>query len=273
MSASTQSRAMRYTSWAIFHSLYGDLGMITRKLLVAAVASIVTVAIYGGQVAAVEAEIKALSTEGKNSSVTSSRGDLVLKQLLAGNKRFVSGELQNPRRTRDDIRAAAKAQYPIAVIVACSDSRVAPELLFDMGVGDLFVVRVAANVVDGAGVTVKGSIEYAIVELHVPLIMVLGHSNCGAVKSAVMHIDQKESLPGAINGLVELVKPAVVKVRNQPGDIYANATRENVRIGVDKLTNLQPIVAKGVKDGSVKVVGGEYDLPTGKVTLLSSEQK
>ena len=160
-----------------------------------------------------------------------------------------TGELQHPRRTPDDFRAVAKAQYPVAVIVACADSRVAPELLFDMGVGDLFVVRVAGNVVDGAGVTVKGSIEYAIAELHVPLIVVLGHSNCGAVKSAVKHIDHKDSLPGAINGLVELIKPAVVKVQGQPGDIYANATRENVRIGVEKLKNLQPILAPRVKAG------------------------
>jgi carbonic anhydrase len=204
-------------------------------------------------------------------AVAASRADEVLAQLLAGNGRFVKGQLHNPRRTPDDFRAVAKSQYPLAVIVACADSRVAPELLFDMGVGDLFVVRVAGNVMDGAGVTVKGSIEYAIAELHVPLVVVLGHSNCGAVKSAVTHIDQKDSLPGAINGLVELIKPAVLKVQGQPGDIYANATRENVRIGVEKLKNLQPILAPGVKQGSVKVVGGVYDLHTGKVELSPAE--
>jgi carbonic anhydrase len=247
--------------------------MIRRILCIAVTASMIVLAICRGPSAAVEPEHKAVTTEGIKASGTTSRPDQVLKQLLAGNKRFMSGELQNPRRTLDDIRAVAKAQYPLAVIVACSDSRVAPELLFDMGVGDLFVVRVAANVVDGAGVTVKGSIEYAIAELHVPLIVVLGHSNCGAVKSAVTHIDQKDSLPGAINGLVELVKPAVVKVRSQPGDIYANAARENVRIGVEKLSKLEPVVAPHVNDGSVKIVGGMYDLSTGTVKLVSAERE
>ena len=140
-----------------------------------------------------------------------------------------------------------------------------------MGVGELFVVRIAGNVVDGAGVTVKGSIEYAIAELHVPLVVVLGHSNCGAVKSAVAHVDRQDSLPGAINGLVEFIKPAVLRVQGQLGDMVANATRENVKIGVEKLRHLQPILAPAVKNGTVKVVGGIYDLHTGKVELLPSE--
>lgn len=198
--------------------------------------------------------------------------DEALEELLAGNERFVKGTLEHPRRTPGDFQAVAEAQYPIVVIVACADSRVAPELMFDTGVGELFVIRVAGNVVDGAGVLVKGSIEYAIAELKVPLIVVLGHSNCGAVKSAVSHLDQKDSLPGAINGLVELIKPAVTKVQDHPGDLVANATRENVLIGVEKLKNLQPIVAPRTKDGSVKVVGGIYDLQTGRVVLLSSDR-
>jgi carbonic anhydrase len=199
--------------------------------------------------------------------------DAVLKQLIEGNARFASGAAHSPRRNPDDFRAVAEGQAPLAVIVACADSRVSPELLFDMGVGDLFVIRVAGNVVDGAGVTVKGSIEYAIAELHVPLVVVLGHTSCGAVKAAVKHIDQKDSLPGAINGLVELIKPAVIKVQGEPGDIYDNATRENVRVGVEKLKNLQPILAPRVADGSVKVVGGVYDLRSGKVEMLPAQTK
>jgi carbonic anhydrase len=194
--------------------------------------------------------------------------DEALAELVAGNQHFVSGALQNPRRRPEDFRAVANAQYPEAVVVACADSRVAPELLFDTGVGDLFVIRVAGNVVDGAGVTVKGSIEYAIAELHVPLVVVLGHSNCGAVKAAVTHIDHKDSLPGAINGLVELIKPAVVQAKKLQGDIYVNTTRENVRIGVAKLKGLEPILAPKVKQGDVKVVGAIYDLHTGKVEFL-----
>src|SRR3954452_13555587 len=194
-----------------------------------------------------------------------------LKQLMAGNARFARGEGTNPRRSPADFRAVSEAQSPVAVVVACADSRVSPEILFDAGVGDLFVIRVAGNVVDGAGVTVKGSIEYAIAELHVPLVVVLGHTNCGAVKAAVKHVDQKDSLPGSINGLVELIKPAVRKVEGHSDDVYDQVTRANVATGVDKLWNLQPVLGPRVKSGAVKVVGGVYDLRTGRVKLLQAE--
>src|SRR5262245_11329342 len=123
--------------------------------------------------------------------------DEVLAELLAGNERFTSGQATGPHRSPEDVRATANGQSPLAVVVTCADSRVPPVLLFDMGVGDLFVVRVAGNVVDGAGAPIQGSIEYAVAELHVPLIVVLGHTNCGAVKAAVEHLDGHESLPGS----------------------------------------------------------------------------
>ena len=199
--------------------------------------------------------------------------DDALKDLMDGNARFAMGEATSPRRSPADFRAVSEAQIPIAVVVACADSRVSPELLFDSGVGELFVIRVAGNVVDRAGVTVKGSIEYAVAELNVPLIVVLGHTNCGAVKAAVQHIDQKDSLPGSINGLVELIKPVVGKVHGQPGEIVENVTRANVNAGVEKLKNLQPILAPRVKAESVKVVGGIYNLNTGAVKLLEPTSK
>ena len=195
--------------------------------------------------------------------------DESLHDLIAGNERFVKGQTINPRRGPGDFSALEKGQYPQAVVITCSDSRVAPEILFDVGVGDLFVVRVAGNVVDGAGVTVKGSTEYAIAELKAPLIVVLGHSNCGAVKAAIQHIDAKDSLPGAINGLVELLKPAVTRSKAMAGDTLANAITQNVKDGVAKLQQLEPIVAPAVKAGKVKVVGGVYDLKTGRVTLTT----
>jgi len=194
--------------------------------------------------------------------------DEALHALLNGNGRFVKGQSVSPRRSPEDFRGLADAQYPEAVIVSCADSRVAPEILFDVGVGDIFVVRVAGNVVNGAGVTVKGSIEYAIAELNVPLIVVLGHSSCSAVKAAMKHINAKDSLPGAINGLVELIKPAVTQSKGVPGDALENAIRENVEIGVERLRELQPILAPRVKDGKLKVVGAVYDLGTGAVTLV-----
>lgn len=203
-------------------------------------------------------------------SIVARNPDEMLKELVEGNERFVAGKVENPRRSPTDFRALADAQYPEAVIVACSDSRVPPELLFDTGVGDLFVIRVAGNVVNGAGVPVKGSIEYAIAELHVPLIVVLGHTSCGAVKAAVKHLHDKDSLPGSIDGLVELIKPAARKAKGETGDVYDNTVRENVKAGVQKLKTLDPIIAPEVKAGKVKVVGGVYDLKTGKVELLPS---
>ena len=121
--------------------------------------------------------------------------DEALHDLIRGNERFAKGRPTGPRRRPEDFSALAEGQYPEAVIVSCSDSRVAPEILFDVGVGDIFVIRVAGNMIGGAGVSVKGSIEYAIAELHVPLIVVLGHSGCGALKSAIKHIDAKDRLP------------------------------------------------------------------------------
>ncbi len=193
--------------------------------------------------------------------------DEALRQLLDGNHRFVIGEPVSPRRSPEEFRTLASGQFPEAVIVSCADSRVAPEILFDVGIGDIFVVRVAGNVIDRAGVAVKGSIEYAVAELNVPLIMVLGHSGCGAVKAAIQHLNNKDSLPGAIDGLVDLIKPAVAKSKGIGGDPLENAIRENVAIGVERLQRLEPIVAPRVRDGKVKVVGGVYDLRTGGVTL------
>jgi len=198
--------------------------------------------------------------------------DQALRELLDGNQRFVRGNRLTPRGRPQDFLALTHGQFPEAVVVSCADSRVPPEILFDVGVGDIFVVRLAGNVIGGAGVSVKGSIEYAVVELNVPLILVLGHSGCGAVKSAIRHIDDSDALPGAIGGLVELIKPAVARSKGMPGDPLGNAVRKNVEIGVEKLQRLEPIVAPRVKDGKVKVVGGIYDLSSGTVTLIDAKK-
>jgi len=196
--------------------------------------------------------------------------DEALRDLIRGNERFAKGSPTSLRRRPEDFRAVAEAQYPEAVVVSCADSRVAPEILFDVGIGDIFVVRVAGNVIGGAGVSVKGSIEYAIAELHVPLIVILGHSGCGAVKSAIKHMEAKDALPGAIDGLVELVKPAVAKSRAMAGDPLENAIRMNVELGVERLRGLEPILAPRVKDGNLKITGGVYDLRTGVVSFVQA---
>jgi carbonic anhydrase len=194
--------------------------------------------------------------------------DEALQHLLDGNARFVKGQSLNPRRSPSDFRALAEGQYPEAVVVGCADSRVPPEIVFDTGLGDLFVVRVAGNVISGAGAAVKGSIEYAVAELNVPLILVLGHSGCGAVKAALQRLDAKQVLPGAIDGLVDLVEPAVVASKAMPGDPVEQAVRKNIELGVEHLRTLEPILAPRIRQAKLRVAGAVYDLKTGAVTLV-----
>jgi carbonic anhydrase len=195
--------------------------------------------------------------------------DAVLAQLFAGNTRFVKGASIHPLRRPENFAALAEGQAPLAVIVGCADSRVPPEVVFDQGIGDLFVVRIAGNIISGAGASVKGSIEYAVAELGVRLVMVLGHSNCGAVKAALKHIDAKDALAGSIGELVNTIKPAVTAVQGQSGNILHNVIKANVERGVDRLKGLEPILAGPVKKGVVKIVGATYDLRTGEVTAVS----
>ena len=184
--------------------------------------------------------------------------DEVLKQLLAGNERFVAGKPLNPRRSPADFSQLASGQTPDAVILGCSDSRVAPEILFDQGVGDLFVIRVAGNVITGAGPTVKGSIAYAVVALGARLVIVLGHSECGAVKSALERKEQ--AIPTSIRDLVALVNTGGEKDLDR-------AIVANVRASVAKLKSLEPTLTQYIETKRIKVVGAVYDLASGKVNL------
>ncbi len=184
--------------------------------------------------------------------------DEAVKDLMEGNERFVAGKTLNPRQSPADFSKLAGGQAPDAVIVGCADSRVPPEILFDQGVGDLFVIRVAGNVISGAGATVKGSIAYAVVVLGAPLVMVLGHSQCGAVKAALETKDQ--GLPQSIRDLVGLVTTGGEKDLDR-------AIVANVRAGVAKLKS-EPTLAHYVEGKRLKVLGGVYDLATGKVTLV-----
>ena len=202
------------------------------------------------------------------STKSSPPADQVLKLLIAGNQRFATGKSTHPRRTPADFKPLANGQNPFACIIACADSRVTPEIFFDLGIGELFVVRVAGNYVDGAGAAVKGSVEYAVAELGVSLVMILGHTECGAVKAAIQHIHDNDALPGAINDLVNTIKPAVLASEHQPGNKLENAIVANVKRGVDRLDDLQPIIQPAVKSGKIKVVGGVYELATGEVQII-----
>jgi carbonic anhydrase len=188
-----------------------------------------------------------------------------LDRLMQGNARYAANTPSNKDYSAD--RAArVSAQYPIAAIVGCADSRVAPELAFDQGPGDLFVVRVAGNFVND---DILASLEYGVEILGVPLIMVLGHTQCGAVTATVKALKDRTRLPGHLPELVRALKPAVQMAKVGHGeDLVEQATIENVKLNTNRLIVSRPLIGPYVKSGRVKIVGGVYDLATGKVTLL-----
>ena len=192
--------------------------------------------------------------------------DAALKRLLDGNARYAANQ-PNERDFSSGRAARAKGQYPIAAILGCADSRVAPELAFDQGPGDLFAVRVAGNFVNNDGLA---SFEYAVQYLGVPLVMVLGHSSCGAVDAAIKAVKNKDKLPGKLASLIAAIKPAVVRAeRARHGrDLLTDTIAENVRLNVSRLQSAAPILATLSAQGRIKVVGATYDLATGKVTLV-----
>lgn len=194
--------------------------------------------------------------------------DAILASLKEGNERFVSGKTRLSPRTPEDFARDAKGQAPPAVILGCADSRVPPELVFDQPIGGLFVLRVAGNLL-GSGPILKGSIEFAVAELGARLIVVLGHSECGACKAAIKHIDDRDTLPGSIEGLVDYLRPIVKKVGDAPGDRLVNVTKENAIDNARRLEKLEPILPTFVKKGELKMVGAYYELQTGKVEFLS----
>jgi carbonic anhydrase len=190
--------------------------------------------------------------------------DEALKLLVQGNARFVSGHLTHagPEQIAEARGALSKGQSPFAVIVGCSDSRVGPEIVFDQGLGDLFVVRTAGEVVDA---TALGSIEYAVEHLGSSLILVLGHQHCGAVAAAVAGGQQ----PGHIGAVLDAIEPAVKQTKGQPGDPVENAIRAQALDVAKQLREAKPILAKRVESGTLKIVAGRYDLDTGKIELLN----
>lgn len=186
--------------------------------------------------------------------------DQALATLMAGNKQYASAKLTHPNQTPERRTELVKGQHPFAVILSCSDSRVPPEVIFDQGLGDLFVVRVAGNVVDDIAL---GSIEYAAEHLGTPLIVVLGHEKCGAITATV----EGGKAPGHIDAVVRALKPAVEKVKDQPGDKVENAAKANIGLVVEQLKTSRPILAELVKNGKLKIVGARYDLDTGLVDI------
>ena len=187
--------------------------------------------------------------------------ELALQQLLDGNKRFVDTSLTHPNQDSERRIALGDGQAPFAAVLACADSRVPPEVLFDQGLGDLFVVRVAGNILNDQ---LLGSLEYAAAHLNTPLIVVLGHTSCGAIGA----VAQGAELEGHIASLIPAIQPAVDKVRDQEGDLTDNAAREVARMTATQLQESQPIIADLVKEGKLKIVPAFYELESGEVSLL-----
>jgi carbonic anhydrase len=192
-------------------------------------------------------------------------GDEALRRLMDGNARYHA----NHTSARDFAVgrvARVTTHRPVASILSCSDARVGPEFVFDQGPGDLFVVRVAGNILEDEGLA---SLEYAAQFLSAPLIFVMGHSNCGAVDAAIKVVKDNAVLPGHLPGLIDQVKPAVLAAqKTQPADLLAASVTENVRQTVQHVTAAQPLLADMVSSGKVKVAGGVYDIATGKVNLV-----
>jgi carbonic anhydrase len=188
-----------------------------------------------------------------------------LKRVLDGNARYAANT-PNERDFSSGRAARVQGQYPIAAILSCADSRVAPELAFDQGPGDLFVVRVAGNVVNP---DLLASLEYGVQFLGVPLIMVLGHTGCGAVDAAIKVLKTKAVLPGHLPELITAIKPAVIVAeKTQAGNLLDNAITENVRRQVARLKSSPPVVQKLYAGKKIDIVGGVYDLATGKIALV-----
>ena len=188
-----------------------------------------------------------------------------LDRLMQGNARYAA----NAPGERDfsyGRAARAEAQYPIAAILSCADSRVSPELLFDKGPGEIFVVRLAGNFLNEDGFA---SLEYAVKFLGAPLILVLGHTNCGAIDGAIKVVKERNELPGHLPELIKSIEPAVIAAHGRhPSDLLAATTEENVRLNVNRLLDDAPILTEAVNAKKLAVAGGIYDLATGKVNLI-----
>jgi carbonic anhydrase len=191
--------------------------------------------------------------------------DEALRLLMEGNARYVANEPME-RDYSAGRPSRALGQAPFAAVVGCSDSRVLAEMVFDRGPGDIFIVRVAGNFVTQKGL---GSLEFGVAMLGAKVIMVLGHTSCGAVDATVRSLQTGEIYPGHIDELVQSMAPGIRPVLSEPGeDLIHRAMVANVRYNVELLRSSPPILAGMVERGELRVEGGVYDLLTGRVELL-----
>jgi carbonic anhydrase len=186
--------------------------------------------------------------------------DAAMKKLMDGNKRFVSRKRQSPNQDLPRLLQVAKAQKPFAAILGCADSRFPSEIIFDQGLGDLFVCRVAGNVATPEEI---GSLEFGTLVLGAKVIVVIGHKRCGAVEATI----KGTQVPGQIGSLLDAIKPAVESSKSQTGNRLENASKANVILQAKRL-KASPVISKLIQEKKLKVVGGYYDLDTGAVNIL-----
>jgi carbonic anhydrase len=190
--------------------------------------------------------------------------DAALDRLMRGNARYVEG-VSKRHDFKHEREALSAGQNPFAAVLSCADSRIAPEYCFDTARGDVFVCRVAGNF---ASDDIVASFEYAVEVLNTPLIMVLGHGACGAVDATIKSVKDGTTLPGHLPALVAAIRPAVEAVKAEPGDMLANAIRRNVTLNVEKLKKAAPILSAAADAKKIRVVGGVYELGSGRVSLV-----
>lgn len=209
---------------------------------------------------------------GKKTTLTPEEA---LKLLKSGNANFLTDSPLRAAQGRERRLEIARSQAPLAVLVSCSDSRVPPELLFGRGLGELFIVRNAGNTVDTVAL---GSIQYAVAELGVPLIVVMGHERCGAVDAALAVVEKNITYPGSIGQMIEPIVPAVLRARAamntaKPYDrdaVLDAAVRENVKRVVTRLRNSEPLLIEPLQQKKLLIVGARYDLDDGSVEFFDS---
>lgn len=182
--------------------------------------------------------------------------DEVLNQLLEGNQRFIENKRKNPNQTLTRVQEVAQGQAPFAAILSCADSRVPAEIIFDRGLGDLFVVRNAGNIATAAEI---GSLEFGTLVLGAKVLMVIGHQSCGAVKATMAG----NAVPGQISSILDAIKPAI-----KPNQTLEEATIANVKLGISRL-QASPVISQLIQDGKLKIAGGYYNLETGMVKVVA----
>ena len=189
------------------------------------------------------------------------------KALSEGNERFVAGAPEHPSQSIEHRASLAEGQKPTAVVFGCADSRVAAEIIFDQGLGNMFVVRTAGHVMDSA---VLGSIEYAVTVLNVPLIVVLGHDSCGAVKATLSALDDGEVPGGYVLDIVERVTPSILLGRKEGLTRVDEFEARHVTATAKQLVSRSKAISDGVESGTLAIAGVTYQLADGRVVLRES---